>query len=269
MDNREDVSPLSMRLGVEWLAATLSAFTVAPAISIVDKAIVSNTSGKEKLIPCLVNGFKTLVTKPIHFLKQPAFLMIWGVYGGTYIVANSIEAICERTKSSPIAPKFVGSSATNITLSVLKDKAYARMFGVGDPKPFPSISYALFATRDSMTILGSFTLPPIVGKVIDKQFQLGKQTSDNLAQLTVPCMIQFLSCPLHLYGLDRYNRPDPSLTYKDRLLRIKQEYLKTALARIARILPAFGVGGVVNKYVRQSGKEWLVERYPPKKGAAV
>lgn len=120
MDHREDVSPLSMRLGVEWAAATLSAFTVAPVISIVDKAIVSNASGKEKLISCLINGFKTLFTKPIHFLRQPAFLMIWGVYSGTYIVANSVESICERSKTSPTVPKFIGSSATNITLSVLK-----------------------------------------------------------------------------------------------------------------------------------------------------
>lgn len=266
MYNREDKSPLPMRLGVEWAAAILSAFTVAPAISIVDKAIVSNASGKEKLISCLFNGFKTLFTKPIHFLRQPAFLMIWGVYGGTYIVSNSIEAISERSETSPILPKFIGSSATNITLSVLKDKAYARMFGMGDPKPFPSICLSLFATRDCMTILASFTLPDIVGKEIDKKFHIGKQNADNLAQLTVPCMMQFLSCPLHLYGLDRYNRPDRTLTYSDRYLRVKQEYFKTAFARVARIMPAFGVGGVVNKYVRKSGKDWLSSRnYSPAK----
>lgn len=264
MDNREDTSPLPVRLGVEWGAAILSAFTVAPAISIVDKAIVSNASGKEKLVSCLINGFKTLFTKPIHFLRQPAFLMIWGVYGGTYIVANSIESISERSKISPTVPKFVGSSATNITLSVLKDKAYARMFGVGDPKPFPSPSLALFATRDCMTILASFTLPTIVGKSLDKQFHIGKQSADNLAQLTVPCMMQFLSCPLHLFGLDLYNRPDRSLTTADRISRVKQEYLKTSLARVARILPAFGVGGVVNKYIRKSGKDWLLVNYKPK-----
>lgn len=265
MENREDISPLPMRLGVEWAAAILSAFTVAPAISIVDRAIVSNASGKEKLIPCLINGFKTLLKKPTHFLRQPAFLMIWGVYGGTYIVANSIESITERSKTSPVAPKFIGSSATNITLSVLKDKAYARMFGVGEPKPFHSISLGLFATRDCMTILASFTLPTIVGKAIDKQFHIGKQRADNFAQLTVPCMMQFLSCPLHLHGLDRYNRPDRTLSFSDRFSRVKQEYMKTAFARMARILPAFGVGGVVNKYVRKSGKDWLLECYPTKR----
>lgn len=110
-----------------------------------------------------------------------------------------------------------------IVIIILKDKAYARMFGVGDPKPFPSISLAMFATRDCMTILASFTLPTIVGKALDKQFHIGKQSADNLAQLTVPCMMQFLSCPLHLYGLDRYNRPDRTLTASDRFSRIRQE----------------------------------------------
>lgn len=263
MDNREDKSPLPMRLAVEWTAAIISAFTVAPVISIVDKAIVSNASGKEKLVSCLLNGFKTLFTKPIYFVKQPAFLMIWGVYGGTYVVANSIESISERSKTSPVVPKFVGSSATNITLGVLKDKAYARMFGVGEPRPFPSVSLGLFATRDCMTILASFTLPKMVGNALDKQFHIGKQNAENLAQLTVPCLMQFVSSPLHLYGLDKYNRPDRSLTYSDRILRVKQEYLKTSFARVGRILPAFGVGGLVNKYVREKGKDCLQGCYQP------
>jgi hypothetical protein len=45
------------------------------------------------------------------------------------------KAICERKKTSAFYPKFVASSCTNVTLSVLKDKAYASMFGKGDPKP--------------------------------------------------------------------------------------------------------------------------------------
>lgn len=64
---------------------------LAPAISIVDKAIVSNASGVEPLVPCLLNGIKTLFTNPVYFIKQPSFLLIWGVYGGTYVIANSIE----------------------------------------------------------------------------------------------------------------------------------------------------------------------------------
>ena len=254
-----DNSPVVVRIGIECAAAVVSAFAVAPAITIVDKAIVSNASGKEKLVPCIINGVKDCLFKPAYFFRNPAFLMIWGVYSGTYCVANSIEAFCERSNKSPVYPKFVGSAVANVTLSVLKDKAYARMFGVGDPRPLPLRSYGLFAARDSMTILASFTLPPVLGKLMAKQLHMEAQTADNLAQLVTPCAMQLLSCPLHLHGLDLYNRSEA--TGAARWSFIRQEYFKTAAARIARIFPAYGVGGVINKYVRKAGKEYCVNSY--------
>lgn len=234
----------------------------APAISIVDKAIVSNASGLEPLVPCLINGVKTLFTNPVYFFKQPSFLFIWGVYSGTYIVANSIEAICERRRQSPFYPKFVGSSAANITLSVLKDKAFARMFGTGDPKPMKISSMGLFATRDCMTILASFSLPGLISIEMQKYAGCSKTFGDNTAQLITPVTMQIFSTPLHLLGLDIYNRA--SATGPERVEFIKREYVKTALARMSRIFPAFGIGGVVNKYVRKSGNAKLQEMYPDK-----
>jgi len=255
---KNDTSPVGIRMGMEAAAATLSALTVAPAISIVDKAIVSNASGLEPLVPCLVNGIKTLLTKPVYFFKQPSFLFIWGVYSGTYIVANNVEALCERSERDPVLPKFIGSSVANVTLSVLKDKAFARMFGQGDPRPMPVSSMSIFATRDSMTILASFTLPDIVSKNMLQPFGLQKYSADTLAQLLTPVSMQILSTPLHLLGLDLYNRP--TATSSERKSFIGREYVKTVLARQARIFPAFGIGGVVNKAIRKSGKEALLEK---------
>eukprot|EP01031_Cornospumella_fuschlensis_P039923 gene39923-48615_t len=241
-DQCNDCSPLWARVTVESLAATLSAFTVAPAISIADKAIVSNASGLEPLVPSLLNGVKTLFTKPIYFLKQPSFLMILGVYSGTYIVANNIEAICQREKQNPFYPKFIGSSIANVTLSVLKDKAFARMFGTGSPRPMPVSSLGLFAFRDSMTILASFSLPGLISVRLQHDLQLNKTFSDTASQLVTPCAMQVFSTPLHLLGLDFYNRSNAStLERKEFILR---EYVKTTLARIARIFPAYGIGGV-------------------------
>ncbi len=274
---KKDASPLYMRIFVEASAAIISALTVgeslsvfqiiffdfffysAPAISIVDKAIVSNASGLEPLVPCLINGVKSLFTNPVYFLKQPSFLFIWGVYSGTYIVANSIEAICERNETSSFYPKFIGSSVANVTLSVLKDKAFARMFGTGDPKPMRLKSMGLFATRDSMTILASFSLPGIISAKMQSEMDFGKTSADTLAQLITPVSMQILSTPLHLLGLDIYNRS--SATGAERKEFIQREYVKTTLARMARIFPAFGVGGVVNKYVRKTGNATLQERY--------
>jgi hypothetical protein len=192
----EDKSPLWSRLAMESSAAVISALCVAPAISIVDKAIVSNVSGVEPLVPCMINGIKSLVFNPLYFFKQPSFLFIWGVYGGTYIIANSIEAVCERRASSPLYPKFFGSSCANITLSVLKDKAFARMFGKGDPRPLPTKSFFLFGVRDSMTILASFTLPPIIAKSMSQSLHWEYSQAENVAQLLTPVTMQLLSTPL-------------------------------------------------------------------------
>lgn len=260
MDN-ENRAPQPMRYGVEWAAAILSGFSVAPVVSILDKAIVSNASGKEKLLPSIKSGVKSFFKRPVSFFRQPAFLLVWGVYSGTYIVANSIELFCIQSKRSEVIPKFVGSFIANTSLSMFKDKMFAQMFGVGISRPFPPLGYAMFVTRDGLTILASFTLPKPIGKSIHERSSLSKQTSENIAQLIVPCMIQFVSTPIHLYALDRYNRPEPSVTHYDRFVRIGQEYVKTVLARIARILPAFGIGGILNTYLRRSGRKYLRRHY--------
>jgi hypothetical protein len=40
-----------------------------------------------------------------------------------------------------------------------------------------------------------------------------------------------------------------------------QEYVKTTLARMARVLPAFGAGGVLNKAVRRLAHEDQARKY--------
>jgi hypothetical protein len=198
----------------------------------------------------MINGFRTLFTNPLYFLKQPSFIFIWGVYSGTYIVGNCVEAICERNEQSSFYPKFIGGSVANVTLSVLKDKAFASMFGKGDVKVMKLPSYSFFAMRDSMTILASFSLPNVISLKMQDRFNVGKTTADTTAQLFTPISMQILSTPLHLLGLDVYNRPNA--TTGERQLFVKNEYVKTTLARMARIFPAYGIGGVVNKSARKA-----------------
>ena len=255
LEDRKGRAPLSYRLLLEAFAAVISTLTVAPAISIVDKAIVSNASGLEPLLPCLLNGIKTMLTKPLYFVRQPSFLFIWGVYSGTYTVANCTDAICEYREIDPAYPKFVSSSAANVSLSVLKDKAFAAMFGVGETRPLPTKSYALFAARDSMTILASFTRPGILSSRMQQYAGWSPHFSDTISQLFTPVTMQIFSTPLHLHGLDLYNRNQA--TSADRISFVKREYIKTVLARMSRIFPAFGIGGVLNKYIRKEGTQAL------------
>lgn len=201
-----------------------------------------------------MNGMKSLVFQPVYFFRQPSFLFIWGVYSGTYIIANSIEATCERSNQCSFYPKFFGSSVANITLSILKDKAFAKMFSdplKPTPKPMVFTSYACFASRDSMSILASFSLPGLVAAQIQDKFGMSKATSDTIAQLMTPVTMQIFNTPFHLLGLDFYNRTDVQMG--KRMQFIQREYFKTMLARMARVFPAYGIGGVLNKSIRKKG----------------
>jgi hypothetical protein len=109
--------------------------------------------------------------------------------------------------------------------------------------------------RDCLTIFASFNLPPLLAPRLDAHMsdQVRKYVAAaSVAQFVTPAAIQLVSTPLHLLGLDLYNRPGAALGGPDgRASRVVRDWAKSALARIGRIVPAFGVGGVVNLKVRQ------------------
>ena len=80
----------------------------------------------------------------------------------------------------------------------------------------------------------------------------------SAAQFLAPAGIQLLNTPLHLWGLDMYNRP--GMTWRARVERVGRDWMGSSLARMGRIVPAFGVGGVVNGRVRKSMMSMCLER---------
>lgn len=155
-------------------------------------------------------------------------------------------------------PKFIGTSLVNICLGILKDKELTKMFGSPNsaPRPVPIPSYFLFLSRDLLTISASFNFPPILSHYMQDTLKLPKQLSDVSAQLLTPLSVQIVSTPMHLLALDLYNRPD--VCFGDRKVFIGREYWKATLARMARIFPAFGVGGVSNKALKENLKRVLL-----------
>ena len=113
-------------------------------------------------------------------------------------------------------------------------------------KTIPIATLALFAGRDSMTIFTSFNVPPLLGPIIG---------SVALAQFVAPASVQFISTPLHLLGLDLYNRPrgaeNPNLKLSDRWAVVRRDWFHASLGRVGRIVPAYGLGGVVNTGMRK------------------
>jgi hypothetical protein len=122
------------------------------------------------------------------------------------------------------------------------------MFGLKPPSKLPISTYALFGSRDALTIAASFTIPPMMARSLQNQ-GYSEEFSLNAAQLSCPVAIQLFSTPMHLTGLDLYNNPQH--TTSERMAFVGREYVKSALARMCRIFPAFGIGGVLNRKLRK------------------
>lgn len=225
---------------------------------------MENASGKATLGDSLKTSFTNLLLRPQTLLFSKPFGLICMLYGGTYWTANTLDTITSTVQNKPSvlvtsdATKFVASSSANIGLCLFKDQAFARMFGSGGPpRPVPPPAYVLFAARDCLTIFASFNVPPILGPVLNKQLSEGFQkniSGQTVAQFLAPAGVQLISTPLHLLGLDLYNREKVSIGERWKI--IKKNWGVSAFARMCRIVPAFGVGGVVNGKVRKG----LIER---------
>ncbi|KAG5946688.1 hypothetical protein E4U59_003235 [Claviceps monticola] len=261
---------LGWRLLVDVTGAACAGAIVAPVISIIDRSIMENASGRNTLLQSIQSSLRTLALHPRTALFSRPCALILMLYGGTYLTANMVDTASSTLSNQPPASissgatKFAASSAANVGLCMIKDRSYVRMFGpVGVvPRPIPLPSYALFTLRDCLTIFASFNIPPLLGPRLDAGLseELGRYISgQTTAQFLAPAAVQFFSTPLHLLGLDMYNRPAGTgagavgvgLSWRDRLRLVRENWLVSSLARIGRIVPAFGVGGVVNLKVRQ------------------
>ncbi|KAJ5175447.1 uncharacterized protein N7482_001324 [Penicillium canariense] len=109
----------------------------------------------------------------------------------------------------------------------------------------PLATYSAFLLRDGLTIFGSFSLPAMLSTAIPDSIASQEYLKILIAQLAIPASIQLISTPIHLFGLDLYNRPQVMPT-KERISRISRDWIGASLLRMCRIIPAFGIGGFLN-----------------------
>ncbi|KAL2132443.1 hypothetical protein VTI74DRAFT_3780 [Chaetomium olivicolor] len=258
---------LAWRLGADFLSAASAAVLVAPIISIIDRSIMENASGRRPLLASLKSSLRSLLLKPHHVVLSKPFGLIFALYGGTYLTANALDTATSTVRSLPAThvtsgtAKFAASSTANIGLCIYKDQVFVRLFGPpgATPRPVTLPSYVLFAARDCMTIFASFNVPPLLGPVLSQK--LGDEvqryiSGQTMAQFAAPAAVQLVSTPVHLLGLDLYNRPRVK-DWGERWGMVKKNWAVSTAARICRIVPAFGVGGVVNVKVRRELMERL------------
>jgi hypothetical protein len=260
-----NTSKLGLRIGVDALSAGAAGTLVAPIITMIDKGIIENASGRNTLGASLKKSAIELLAKPHRFLASKPFVLIFSLYFGTYFTANSIDTASATVKptqglqeQTSGTSKFLATSTTNLALCLYKDNQFTRLFAApgSSPRPVPMPTFALFTIRDCLTIFASFNLPPLLAPTIDER--MGTEVKKyvgalSVAQFVTPAAVQIVSTPLHLLGLDLYNRPEARVGGVDgRAGRVLRDWAKSAAARICRIVPAFGVGGVVNTKVRRN-----------------
>ena len=260
-----NTSKLGLRIGVDALSAGAAGVLVAPIITMIDKGIIENASGRNTLGASLKKSAVELLAKPHRFVASKPFVLIFSLYFGTYFTANSIDTVSATVKptqglqeQTSGTSKFLATSTANLALCLYKDNQFTRLFAApgSSPRPVPLPTFALFTVRDCLTIFASFNLPPLLAPKVDER--MGEEVKKyvgalSVAQFATPAAVQIVSTPLHLLGLDLYNRPDAAVGGVDgRASRVVRDWAKSAAARICRIVPAFGVGGVVNTKVRKN-----------------
>lgn len=81
-----------------------------PTHSVIDKAIIQNQAGAAPLEVSIVESFKVFLRNPVQFIRRPEVLMVWGVYGFTYMSANFINTTAKAFHYQPDVPRLIGTT---------------------------------------------------------------------------------------------------------------------------------------------------------------
>ncbi|RHZ49717.1 hypothetical protein CDV55_102442 [Aspergillus turcosus] len=271
---------LAEYLAADVLVAAGSATLVTPAVMILDRLVVEKSSYNQPLLPAFRRHLWLSITQPATFLTSRPSLLVWSLYTATFATANATETILSKVypavdQAIAGTTTFLSTFVVNSSVGIWKDVKFAQLFGHKTTtttesatkttntqsgatstatsqtkvrtvtRSFPLATYSAFLIRDALTIFGSFNLPPLVSASIPDAVASSEYLKILIAQLAVPASIQLISTPIHLLGLDLYNRP-MQLPAKERFTRVSRDWIGASLTRMCRIIPAFGIGGFAN-----------------------
>ncbi|PWY87103.1 hypothetical protein BO94DRAFT_67254 [Aspergillus sclerotioniger CBS 115572] len=271
-------------LTADVMAAAGSAALVTPAVMILDRLVVEKSSHNQPMFPAFRRHLWVSITQPATFLTSRPSLLVWSLYTATFAAANATETVLEQVyphvdQAMAGTAKFLSTFVVNSSVGIWKDVKFAQLFGhkatpatppqtpTASPAPsqskilrvsrsIPFATYSAFLIRDALTIFGSFSLPAMVSASIPDSVASNEYLKVLMAQLAIPASIQLISTPIHLLGLDLYNRP-MKLSASDRFGRVSRDWIGASLTRMCRIIPAFGIGGFANSESRAFFHEQL------------
>ena len=271
--------------GVAFASAWLAASAVAPFLMAVDKAVVSYTATRQPLTVGILRGMADF-RWAASWIRNPALYMVTAVYGLTYTAANVSDVIAERSSSETLPAhyaaggKFVATTAVNMASSIAKDAAFARMFSSATASlaagtaatttaatvalRVPIRSYLLFATRDCFTIGGAFFVPNLIADTLRKSSltTMSDAQANMTAQLLTPPLMQLVCTPIHVLALQFVQVPTASSAMQ-RLTSLASAVPAVFCARALRMIPAYGVGGILNSTLQTWGRQVMTDWYCP------
>jgi len=292
-ESNEDNYFLKERLLGDVLIGSVVTAIVSPALTVIDKAMVQKSAGNASLMGSALTSMSSMLRNPVAYLKSPTFLYMWLTYAATYSAANSIKTLTEyqhcNAKTSQLQTRppnstntaskansstdkratseraiFFGTTFANTSACLVKDRAYAQLFGNAAATRVPKISYAAWVLRDFTVIGSSFVLPEYVAPLVQDSFSLSETSARQFSQVLTPMAAQVVASPLHFLGLDCFNRDLSHLSIRSRVLSrshfLASTFRQAAMARMIRILPGYGVAGVWNTQLRNQWREYIVQR---------
>ncbi|RAQ48742.1 hypothetical protein AFGD_010783 [Aspergillus flavus] len=255
-------SSVAGRLAGDLTAAAVSASLIAPTVTIIDRALVERAASDRPLLQSLRSYTVAALKRPGAFVFSRPFGLVWTLYGATYAVANGTETITKEICPARVDPiTFATTFIVNVPLGVWKDIRFAQLFGTHiqssakealrvSSRIVSKAATATFLLRDGVTIFGSFTLASWCSSVIPDSLASQPSTKTIITQIAVPVLSQVVATPLHLLGLDLYNRQS-GVTWSDRIATIRKHLPSATVIRCVRIIPAFGFGCLTNIGLRE------------------
>jgi len=242
---RSAMAPL---LASDLTAAAGAAITAAPLVAVIDEAITLSAAGKKNMWKAIGDKLGSIAQAPFSFFGSASFLWLWAVYAVTYATANAVETVAKAVGANPATPVLLCSTAANMGMCLLKDAAFAKMYGSSDKKDDDATKKAglsgkvlsVWFGRDIITQFFVFTMPAL----------LQGRVPDLVTRLSAPVVAQYFTTPLHLLGIRLFSLP-LGTTIASQWAPVQAMLFSAIIARQMRIFPAFSVGGVVNANLRK------------------
>jgi len=231
------------KLALGMSSAALVSIPLSMGVTVFDRSVImyANRSAPS-LGDALFKGFANVLKSPISCFIAKDNLSVFAVYGSTYLAKNSAEIVSGHYGVNSFWPVFISSTLVNSFAGIMKDRFLATLFGKGSATQFPISSYITFGLRDCVIVGASFNGPRLISPILEKECGMSQSMAKIVAQIACPAAAQIVGTPLHLLGLDFYNRQHIPLV--PRIIDAIRLSQKPVGARMVRQAYVFGIGSI-------------------------